>query len=114
MRDKVVPLHHLAAGQPVVRVGGRVDKTEVSLALDGPDEATTQLLDMLPNDERIWQELSERFDLYVSCDIFFRGWNKGFSLPRALHQRLAGYRAELTFDLYAEDFYPEDFFTSDN
>ena len=77
----------------------------------GPDEATEQLLDLLPNDEQLWKKLSERYDLSISYGIFFKGWNRGFTLSRELQQRLVKFHARLDFDLYADESYPEGFFT---
>jgi len=77
---------------------------------EGPDEATERLLDLLPSDERLWKDLSARYDLSFSYGVFFRGWSRGFTLSHRLLQRLVTYRARLDFDLYADEGYPEEFF----
>ncbi|MDJ0951106.1 MAG: DUF4279 domain-containing protein [Alphaproteobacteria bacterium] len=70
-------------------------------APEGPEEATEELLDLLPDDQGLWQELSERYDMYFSYGIFFDGVNRGFTLSADLQRRLATYHADLSFDLYS-------------
>ncbi len=76
---------------------------------EGPDDATERLLDLLPSDERLWKDLSARYDLSFSYGVFFRGWNRGFTLSPRVLQRLVTYRARLDFDLYANVGDPEGF-----
>ena len=65
----------------------------------GPEEATERLLDLVPGDERVWKDLSERFELRISYGIFFSGMNRGFALSHNVQKRLVKYHAKLDFDL---------------
>lgn len=74
---------------------------------EGPNKATERLVDLLPNDPKLWIELASRYDLSISYGIFFQGWNRGFDLSHGLLLRLALFQARLEFDLYTDQRYPE-------
>ncbi|NIA70039.1 DUF4279 domain-containing protein [Pelagibius litoralis] len=66
-----------------------------------PEELTTTLLDLLPEDETLWVELAARYDIRLSYGLFFEAWNRGFTLSPELLARIARMRASVDFDIYA-------------
>ena len=66
-----------------------------------PQALTLALLDQLPQDESLWAELAGRFDVRLGYGLHMEAWNRGFDLSQELVARIAGLRAVISFDIYA-------------
>lgn len=71
------------------------------MAPEGPEELVTKLLDQLPDDEAIWQKLSELYDVQLRFAFHMTGWNRGFDLAAGLVAKVARLHAKVCFDIYA-------------
>src|SRR5438105_3962311 len=79
-------------GQSVLDSAGKVKRVARtgSWLLDHPlgaeatiEEGIESLLGGLPDDNRMWATLGQRFRVDLLCDVFIRGVNQGFALsPR--------------------------------
>jgi len=45
------------------------------------DEAIAALLDRLPADIAVWDEVAAQYGLDVFCGLYLRSWSRGFALP---------------------------------
>ena len=63
-------------------------------------EAIGALLDRLPAEIEIWDDLATNHELDVFCGLQMTAWNRGFALPPTLLGRLADRHLELDVDLY--------------
>ena len=85
-------------GQPVLNSLGqtkRIGRTG-SWLLDRPlgeqetiEEGIQSLLSELPDDDRMWAALGQRFQVDLICDVLVRGVNQGFVLPASVLELLA-------------------------
>jgi hypothetical protein len=66
-----------------------------------PDQLFRRLLLRLPSDEKVWRELSSRFEIRVTIAAHFAGWNKGFELSSDIVAAIARMHATLGTDIYA-------------
>ncbi len=64
------------------------------------DEAIAALLDRLPADMAVWDELAAKYELDLFCGLHLGAWNRGFALPPGLLHRLAERHLELDVDIY--------------
>lgn len=67
-----------------------------------PGELTKELLDQLPDDEALWDQLASRYHVRLSYGLFVVDWSSGFSLSPELVARIARMRAVVEFDIYAD------------
>jgi hypothetical protein len=70
-----------------------------------PEELTAGLLDQLPDDNTVWDEIAARHDIWLSYGLHMDAWNRGFALSPEMVSRIARMHARMNFDIYA---YPED------
>ena len=66
----------------------------------GLDQALNAVLDQLPDDERLWQELAERFQVDVFCGLFMGSDNQGTDIQVSTMARLAARHLTLELDIY--------------
>ena len=89
-------------GTTVARIGGWF-MTENGTAPETVDEVVGRLLEKLPDDTELWRQLATRYDLQLRLGLHVLNWNRGFSLPKELLQRLARMELSLDFDIYADE-----------
>ena len=65
------------------------------------DEQISQLLLALPNDPKIWDDLTSRFDCCLSVGAYFADWTGGITLEPATLKLLAERNLPIDFDMYA-------------
>lgn len=70
-------------------------------APDAPEKLISSVLDRVPNDEAIWRELASRYEIQLRIGVFVEAFNRGFDLSAELVARIAGTRAMIVFDVYA-------------
>lgn len=69
-------------------------------APEGPAEVLGMLLDQLPSNPDVWQQLRAKHTVRVTFGLHIEAWNRGFDLPPALVGRLASTGAIVGFDIY--------------
>ena len=67
-----------------------------------PDQLVTKVLDGLPVDTAIWQQLHERFALRLGIALFVTGWTQGLELPSSLLVRIGALGLALEITVYME------------
>jgi Domain of unknown function (DUF4279) len=98
-------------GQSVLDSTGQVKRVARtgSWFLDQPlgaeatiEEGIESLLVGLPDDNRMWAGLGQRFQLDLLCDVFVLGVNQGFVLSPSVLGLLARRGIELGLDIFCE------------
>ena len=74
----------------------------------GPDELVRQLLDRLPDDPAVWEQLATRYTVRVGFGIFVGAWSRGFELSPSSLRQLAVLGVPVGFDIYADGENEED------
>ncbi len=67
------------------------------------DEAIARLLEVLPEEESIWNSLNRRFKLDLICDVTVRGANQGFEIPPAVLQMISQRQITLGVDIFPKE-----------
>jgi hypothetical protein len=70
-------------------------------APEGPEELVAKLLAQLPEEEAVWQKLSQLYEVQLRFAFHMTGWNRGFGLSAELVERVARLHAKIGFDIYA-------------
>lgn len=89
-------------GKSVARIGGWF-LTEDGRSPQTVDEIVHRLLEKLPQELGVWRDLATRYDVQLLFGSHVLNWNRGFSLPKELLQRLASMELSLDFDIYADE-----------
>ena len=98
-------------GQSVLDSSGRVKRVArtgswlLDRSLDAEatiEEGIESLLDGLPDDEQMWAELRQRFQVDLLCDVFIRGVNQGFTVSPRVLGLLARRGIEFGVDIYSQ------------
>ncbi len=71
------------------------ESTEWQLA-----DGITTLLDQLPNDLRVWRNLTSKATVDLYCGLHLANWNRGVELPADVLGRLAERGIALHLDIY--------------
>jgi hypothetical protein len=82
------------AGAWLLTIEGRAPRTA--------NELLAELLQRVPDDEKLWSDLGARYSVSVGFGLFLDGWNRGLDLEQASIQRLARMKVSLGFDIYAD------------
>jgi hypothetical protein len=67
-----------------------------------PDDLVRQLLDRLPTDPAVWEQLVAKYTVRVGFGIFVGAWNRGFELSPSSLKQLAVFGVPVGFDIYAD------------
>jgi len=67
-----------------------------------PDDLVRQLLDRLPTDPAVWEQLVAKYTVRVGFGIFVGAWNRGFELSPSSLRQLAHFGVPIGFDIYAD------------
>jgi hypothetical protein len=67
-----------------------------------PDDLVRQLLDRLPTDPAVWEQLVAKYTVRVGFGIFIGAWNRGFELSTTSMRQLAVLGVPVGFDIYAD------------
>jgi hypothetical protein len=98
-------------GQSVLDSAGQVKRVARtgSWLLDHPlgaeatiEEGIESLFGGLPDDDRMWAALGQRFRIDLLCDVFVRGVNQGFGLSPRVLGLLVHRGIELGVDIFCE------------
>jgi len=65
-----------------------------------PEGAILHLLQWLPTDGAIWQDLTAALDVKIGLSLILREWNRGFSLSANTLERLASLGVRLDVELW--------------
>lgn len=71
------------------------------------DDAVRTLLDRLPADLAVWNEIASRASIDLFCGLHLAEWNRGFALPPEVLGQLAERSIKLSVDLYCDGSAPE-------
>jgi hypothetical protein len=66
------------------------------------DESIAGVLAEFPDDEAIWERLTDRCDVDLICDVFVRGANQGFEVSPEVLLLLGRRRIKLGVDIFTE------------
>lgn len=88
-------------GSPAYGQGGWLLTVEGSAPAE-PDELVRQLLDRLPTDPAVWEQLVAKYTVRVGFGIFVGAWNRGFELSPTSLRQLAVFGVPVGFDIYAD------------
>jgi len=77
------------------------------------EEQLKWLLTGLPDDIKIWRELTTRFNVRMLCGIHMDNPNRGFALSTEIMKRLVERGLGIEFDIYGPDPELEHFFPAD-
>lgn len=67
------------------------------------EDAIITLLERLPSDRQVWEQLASRHHIDLVCGAFVYGWNRGFVVSSRVLAELARRRMALSVDIYCED-----------
>lgn len=67
-----------------------------------PDHLLASLLDQLPSDPSVWENLRTRYSVGLGFGLFQGAWNRGFDLSPGVLSKLAALGLGLGFDIYAD------------
>jgi uncharacterized protein DUF4279 len=73
-----------------------------------PEELIELLIDRLPSESAIWEQLAAKYTVRITLGLFTGDWNRGFELSPATVSRLAAIGARVGFDIYADQEENED------
>lgn len=71
-------------------------------APEGPEEALSRLLAMLPADAGLWASLTGRYRARVDLSLVVKAWSRGFEMPAPLIAALAARGLSVWCEVYAE------------
>ena len=63
-------------------------------------DGISTLLDRMPDDPELWEDLAGRYKLDLFCGAFLQAANRGFALPEELIRRMADRRLAFSVDIY--------------
>jgi len=63
-------------------------------------DAIAAILDRLPSDQKVWDEITSGAKVDVFCGLHLDEWNRGLDLPPQLLARLGQQRINLSLDIY--------------
>lgn len=67
-----------------------------------PEHLLSSLLDRLPSDPLVWENLRRRYSVALGFGLFQGAWNRGFDLSPAALARVVALGLGLGFDIYAD------------
>jgi Domain of unknown function (DUF4279) len=65
-------------------------------------DAIAAVLDRLPSDLTIWNEIAESGEIDVFCGLHLEDWNRGVDLSASLLARLGERKISLSLDIYCD------------
>ena len=89
-------LHH--SGPPLER-GVWIHDVE-GFAPTEPETLMIELLSKLPEDQELWRQLTEEFDVRLCFVLWLGHWNSAFTISPELVSRIARLNVEITIDIY--------------
>jgi hypothetical protein len=66
------------------------------------DDLVRQLMDQIPTDPSLWEQLRARYTLRVVFVLFVGAWNRTFTLSPTSWNQLAMFGAPVGFSIYAD------------
>ena len=79
----------------------RLDSQEAGI--DDLEELIQVLLNRLPSQADLWNELNKIYKIELFCGLFMNSSNSGFNLSPSLCKLLAEREIQIGFDIYAPD-----------
>jgi len=68
----------------------------------GPEDLLSSLLERLPSDPLVWENLRHRYSVRLGFGLFRGAWNRGFELSPSALARVVSLGFGLEFDIYAD------------
>lgn len=66
------------------------------------EEQISELLEKLPTDLKIWEELAERFESSIYCGAWLKNWNRDVWFSSDLFRELADRRLSIGLAIYCD------------
>ena len=74
-----------------------------ALAPTTPQELASDLLESLPDRDKLWQDLTAKYRVVVWFGLYMETYNRDFKIENAVLTRLAAIGADVVFDMYYDE-----------